>query len=182
MTIQQLNTDRLILRDVTLADVDAYQRHFADYEVIRHLAAAVPWPYPADGAKYFIENVILPAQGHDRWVWAIFLRTNPDEMIGVIDLWREGRPEHRGFWLARTYQGHGYMSEAARAVTDYAFTSLGFEKLIFSNALGNVPSRRVKEKTGARFLKTEPCKFVDPAYTERELWELTKSDWAILRS
>ncbi len=35
----------------------------------------------------------------------------------------------------------------------------------------------MKEKTGARFIDVKPAKFVDPKYTEQEVWELTKSDW-----
>lgn len=60
---------------------------------------------------------------------------------------------------------------------DYTFNQLGFEKLIFSNAVGNHRSRRVKEKTGARFLYTKPKKFVSPGYSEHEVWELTKEEW-----
>jgi RimJ/RimL family protein N-acetyltransferase len=59
-------------------------------------------------------------------------------------------------------------------IVDYGFDQLGFEKLIFSNARRNVASCRIKENTGARFIGIEPAAFVDPQYTERELWELTK--------
>lgn len=69
------------------------------------------------------------------------------------------------------------MTEAVAPVMDYAFNVLGFEKLIFSNALGNIASRKIKEKTGATFLLTQPAKFVDSQYTEQEVWELTKSAW-----
>ena len=58
------------------------------------------------------------------------------------------------------------MTEAVFPITDYAFDVLGFETLFFSNALGNEKSRRVKEKTGARLLRTEPAKFVNPSYAE----------------
>ena len=70
------------------------------------------------------------------------------------------------------------MTEAVAPVMDYAFAELGFEKLVFANAVGNQRSRRVKEKTGARFVRTEPGTFVNPAYTEREIWELTREEWS----
>jgi len=67
---------------------------------------------------------------------------------------------------------------AARApITDYAFDVLGIERLIFSNAVGSLRSRRIKEKLGARWLRSEPARFINPDYTEREIWELTKADW-----
>ncbi|OJY00404.1 MAG: hypothetical protein BGP04_22800 [Rhizobiales bacterium 62-17] len=65
---------------------------------------------------------------------------------------------------------------------DYAFDELGFDELIFSSAAGNERSRRVKEKTGATFIKREPSGFVDPAYMERELFKLTKSEWRAFRA
>jgi RimJ/RimL family protein N-acetyltransferase len=174
--IPDLVTPRLSLRGVTPADIPAIQRQFADYEVIRELTAAVPWPYPADGAANFVRNA-LAEQGVGRWVWGLFLRAAPEALIGVIDLRRDGAGENRGFWLARPFWGQGLMTEAAEAVTGHAFSALGFETLIFTNARGNLRSRRIKEKSGAMLLRTEPAGFVDPAYTEQEVWELTRTAW-----
>jgi RimJ/RimL family protein N-acetyltransferase len=71
----------------------------------------------------------------------------------------------------------GIMTEAVEPVMDYAFDKLGFDVLIFTNARGNIGSRRVKEKTGARLIRVEPNQFVDPKFTEHEVWELRKEDW-----
>lgn len=176
-TTPQFSTERLILKPVTLRDAPSYEKHFVDYEVIRHLSVTVPWPYPQNGIVDFINNYILPNQGKDHWIWGIFLKENPEELIGIVDLWRVGRTENRGFWLARKHWGKGLMTEAVFPVMDYAFGDLGFEKLIFANAVGNKASHKVKEKTGARLVDVRPAKFVDPQYTEHEIWELTKSDW-----
>ncbi|HVK60182.1 MAG TPA: GNAT family N-acetyltransferase [Bdellovibrionales bacterium] len=184
MTIPIFETKRLIMRAPTLEDAPSYLKNFNDWEVIRYLSDAVPWPYPDTGIVDFLENIVFPTQGTDRWLWGLFLKSAPKEMIGGVDLWRmkEGTPENRGFWLARKLWGQGLMPEAVVPVTDFAFNELGFEKLIFSNVLGNVASRRVKEKTGARFTGTAPVRAVDPVFTERELWELTKKDWQHFRS
>lgn len=115
-----------------------------------------------------MNNVILPTQGIDRWMWGIFLKENPSEMIGSVDLWRKGIPENRGFWLGEPFWGKGYMTEAVAPITEYAFTQLGFEELIFSNALGNVKSRRIKEKAGAVLTGLRETSFVDPKLTQAE--------------
>lgn len=173
----KFTTKRLVLKPVTEDDIPSYEKHFVDYEVIRHLASTVPWPYPENGVHDFVMKHILPKQGKDQWVWGIFLRQSPDELIGVVELWRPGRPENRGFWLGKKFWGQGIMSEAVVPINDFAFTELGFEKLIFANAKGNLGSRRIKEKTGATFIRVEPASFVDPIYNEHEIWELTKCDW-----
>ena len=73
------------------------------------------------------------------------------------------------------------MTEAVATNNDYAFQELGFETFIFSNAVGNLKSRRIKEKTGAIFTGTRPMKFVDPSYQEAETWELSRENWIALR-
>lgn len=172
-------TERLLLRHPVEADIPSYQKNFNDYEVIGHLARHVPWPYPEDGVAYYLRDILYPGlTAGDRWFWALALKTEPTEVIGGIELWRQGKPENRGFWLAKRLWGRGLMSEAVAPVTEFAFGELGFEKLVFANAVGNARSRRIKEKQGARLVRVEPAAFVDPRYTEHEVWELAKADWA----
>ena len=170
-------TARLLLRPVTEADIPNWHKHFNDYAIIGEMSAAVPWPFPADGTEKFVRGEVLPNLGHERWTWGLFLKQQPDELVGIIDLWREGCPENRGFWLASPLWGQGLMSEATTPITDYAFAELGFEKLIFNNAKGNERSRRIKEKVGARLIDVIDKKFNNPAYTQAEIWELTKESW-----
>jgi hypothetical protein len=44
------------LRPLALSDVPAIQHHFNNWNIIRHLALIVPWPYPDDGAETFIKR------------------------------------------------------------------------------------------------------------------------------
>jgi RimJ/RimL family protein N-acetyltransferase len=177
MNIPTFETTRLLLRPLCLKDAASYENNFVDYEVIRHLSDSAPWPYPKGGVYTYIEDIILPKQGKDYWAWAIFQKENHNEVIGCIDLWRKGVPEHRGFWLGQKYWGKGYMTEAVDPVMDYSFGSLGFDELCFSNAVGNMRSRRIKEKTGAKLVKVIDTKHVDPLLTQSEIWILTKEEW-----
>jgi len=122
------------------------------------------------------------AQGKDRWAWAIFLKSNPQEAIGCVDIWRNGTLEKRGFRLGRKFWSQGIMTEAVEPELNFAFEKLEFEKLVFTNALGNTKSRRVKEKTGAHLIDVQPAKFVNPSCTMHEIWELTKEEWLAHRA
>lgn len=175
-------TKRLVLREVIEADAPSYEAHFIDYDVISQLTRAVPWPYPEGGILEHIKNEIRSKQGKDKWTWGICLKNRPDELIGTIELLREGKPENRGFWLAKKFWGQGIMTEAVIPIMDYAFDLLNFDKLTFTNAAGNNRSRRIKEKTSARLICLEPADFVNPDYLQREIWELTKQEWNIHRA
>lgn len=177
LTIPKFTTNRLILKGVGKVDAKFIKKYFVDYEVVRFLSHSLPWPYPEEGVDDYIQNIVLPNQGKGRWIWGIFLKESPTEIIGCVDLWIDGKPENRGFWLARKYWNQGIMTEAMYPVIDFAFNDVGFEKLVFANALRNIRSRKVKEKTGCRLIDVTPCRFVDPQFTEQEIWELSREDW-----
>lgn len=184
--LPDFTTKRLLLRPPGGADIPSWQRNFADYEVIRNLQANVPWPYPEDGVKSHLEEQILPRQGKDKWVWVICPIGRPEEVIGSVEIRRTGDDpgleDNRGFWLARDYWGKGLMSEALVPVMNFAFNELGFTAMVLSNAARNRRSARVKKRHGARLVATAPGRFVDPDFTEKEIWEITKEEWMASRA
>ena len=124
MTYPVLETPRLLLPPLSLSDVAGIQEHFAHWEIIQHLSERVPWPYPADGAKQFVTDVCLPAiERGVQLIWAIRLKTQPNETIGLIDYRWEDNDGYgnRGFWLAQHLHGQGYMTEAITALQDYIY-------------------------------------------------------------
>ena len=74
------------------------------------------------------------------------------------------------------------MTEAATRINDHAFYDLDFEILYFGNAVTNIGSHRIKEKTGAILIGTKPFKYVDPNVNESEIWKLTKEAWLKFRN
>lgn len=177
-----LHSERLVLRPVSREDAPAIQKHFARWNIIRYLSTECPWPYPADGALRFIEDTALPEMARGaRLVWVIVPRQGPQEAVGMVDVRLEGeRLSQRGFWLAEAYQGRGYMTEAVTAVQDFLFFEHGLERLRVTNAVENAASRRVKEKTGARYLGRVSCAHHEGG-AESEQWEITREAWTKLR-
>ena len=65
-----------------------------------------------------------------------------------------GQPEVEvGYRLARSAWGKGYATEAARAVRDFAFATLGIKRLIALIDSSNIASIRVAEKIGMHYEK-----------------------------
>src|SRR5438067_11624626 len=82
-----LETDRLILRPVALADAPQVQVLFPRWEIVKYLLNVVPWPYPSDGAEVFFRSVVLPGMARDEyWYWTLRLKTAPEQIIGSVQL------------------------------------------------------------------------------------------------
>ena len=174
-----LQTPRLVLRPLRSKDAPVIQRRFPKWEIVRWLDAGnVPWPYPADGAASYVAHCLEDMAGGRRSHWAIVPKKGTADLVGVISLWPDDGSEtgQRGFWLDPDYQGRGLMTEAADRVTDYAFRKLGWPSLCLTNAPGNAPSRRIKEKQGARLVDLRIARCVDGQVTQM-VWHLAREDW-----
>ena len=174
-----LETKRLILKQPTIEDAPAIQTHFNNWNIIKNLLDTVPWPYPDDGAHTFLKDSILPrvASG-DALLWALRLKEKPNNPIGLIEFRKNpiDRDDNRGFWLAEPYWKQGFMTEAVSRVNDYIFEELNIQRIVICNFEGNEGSRRVKQKTGAKFISI--CeKPHHEGKIKSEIWELTAENW-----
>ena len=171
-----LETPRLLLRPLELADAEQIQRIFPQWEIVRYLAAVVPWPYPPDGAYKFIRDMALPAIARgEAWQWTLRLKTQLAQIIGSIDL-RIKENENRGFWLDPLWRRQGLMSEACEAVTAFWFETLKFPVLRAPKAVANVASRRISEKQRMRLVATEDRDYVSGRFPS-QIWEITAEEW-----
>jgi ribosomal-protein-alanine N-acetyltransferase len=177
--LQTLETERLILRPLELADAEATQRLFPHWEIVKFLNSRVPWPYPEDGALTNTRDTTLPAMERgDEWHWTLCLKTSPEQLIGRICLARG--ENNRGFWLGLPWHGQGLMTEAVIAVTEYWFGVLGFPTLRAPKAVANVASRRISEKMGMRVVEMKESDYVC-GRLPTEVWEITAEAWRAWR-
>jgi ribosomal-protein-alanine N-acetyltransferase len=171
-----LETRRLYLRPLELADAEQVQKLFPHWEIVKYLAKRCPWPYPEDGALNYYRDDALPAiERGDEWHWSLRLKSDPGQLIGCISLHRSENI-NRGFWLGLPWQRQGLMSEAVDAVTDYWFDELGFSALRVPKAVANIASRRISEKKGMRVIAVEESDYVSGRFLT-EVWEITVEEW-----
>jgi ribosomal-protein-alanine N-acetyltransferase len=174
--LRTLETTRLWLCPLELADAEQTQILFPQWDIVRFLAHTVPWPYPPDGALTYYRNIALPAMERgDAWHWTLRLKTSPSQLIGGISLVRS-EEENRGFWLGLPWQRQGLMSEACEVVTDFWFNVLAFSVLRVPKAILNVASRRISEKQGMRVIATVERDYVAGRFPA-EIWEVTTEEW-----
>lgn len=171
-----LETQRLLLRPIELADAPAMQALFPQWEIVRYLDRWVPWPYPEDGARRYLEDFLLPTIAEGRWwSWTIRTRLDPARLIGVIDLF-DWPDDNRGFWIDRAMQRRGYAGQAAEAVTDFWFDVLKRPVLRVPKAAENIASRRISERQGMRLIGSAEKDYVGGRMMS-DIWEITAEEW-----
>jgi [ribosomal protein S5]-alanine N-acetyltransferase len=144
-----LQTERLTLRAYALADVPALVA-LAGAREVAATTLRIPHPYSeADGRDFVTSTLEDQARGTGLHL-AIVL--GESGMLGGVGLRIES--EHRraelGYWIGLPYWGNGYATEAARAIVQYGFETLGLHRIFASHVTHNPASGRILRKIGMR--------------------------------
>jgi ribosomal-protein-alanine N-acetyltransferase len=147
----ELRAGNLLLRPPDERDLDAIVEGCRDPEVPRFIPF-VPIPYTEDDGRAFLADVREAWRTTPERTFAV-VDGDSDEFLGVVTVrLREGGSV--GYWLKREARGRGVMTEAVRAVVDWARREHGIERLVLTAHPENVPSQRVAEKAGFRRVGT----------------------------
>ena len=142
-----LRTERLVLRPFVLEDAPTVQRLAGNRDVAA-TTLNIPHPYEDGQAESWI-GTHGEAWSEKRFL-TLAVTAGADGLVGAVSL--ELEMKHRrgelGYWIGQPFWGHGYATEASRALIRYAFAELGLNK-IGAHYLGSNPaSGRVMEKLG----------------------------------
>jgi RimJ/RimL family protein N-acetyltransferase len=150
-----LTTERLVLRNWTEADEEALYLLSNDREAMAYFADLPSREQIKGMVARHREALAQQRPG----LFAVEARPgNPlaGELIGFVGL---AVPRFEapflpcveiGWRLRRTAWGHGYATEAARAVLEHAFSTLGLAEVLSFTAVANEPSRAVMRRIGMR--------------------------------
>lgn len=176
-------TQRLVLRRFTMADVDNLVRLDADPDVMHFITGGMPT------AQEEIEKEILPAflayyerfEGYGFWA---AIQKPAGQFLG----WFHFRPREGssldeaelGYRLRKSAWGKGYATEGSRALIRKGFTEFGVRRVVAETMAVNLASRRVMEKAGLTLVRSfhqpwpYPIEGDDLGDVE---YALNKADW-----
>ena len=147
----RFETERLTIRSPLPGDGTELQAAVA--ETIEDLRPWMPW---ADRVPTVEEEEGEVRRARARFLtredlWLFLFLKGTHTLVGgsgfhQID-WNVPRLEI-GYWVRRRFQGRGYISEAVRGISSFAFDTLGARRLEFRCDARNVRSRRVAERAG----------------------------------
>ena len=160
-----IETERLVLRLLTMSDLDALAVLYSDPEVRRHFPDGVRTHEETRDELQWIIDVYYARYGYG--LWATVLKET-GAFIGRCGLlpWEiEGKTEVEvAYLLDKTYWRRGLATEAAAAIVDYAFATLPVERLICMVDPENAASRGVAAKVGMTMLWEDYVDEYGPAH------------------
>lgn len=168
--MQIIETERLILRELTDGDYESLYAVLADSDIMRHY----PYTFDEKRVRGWIEKNVERYRVFGFGLWAVTLKTG--EMIGDCGITMQqinGRikPEI-GYHIRKDCQRKGYAHEAASACRDWAFQNTPFNVLHSYMLYDNVGSYSTAASIGMRQIDD---------YTDGEgrkrVYAVTREEW-----
>ena len=157
-----LETERLILRQISGHDSPALAAYLSDPETMLHY----PKPFEPADVDRLIARVAQTYHDYGFGLYAVLLRQS-GELIGdcgfIIQEVNGQMETELGYHFARQHWNQGFATEAAAACRDHAFGVLKLNRLISLIRPVNLQSRRVAEKVGLS-IESEIVKWNLPHY------------------
>lgn len=173
-----LETDRLLLRNLSLDDVEDIFEYASDPEVSRYNSWSVH--KSIEDSKWFLNEVIEEYKNHELASWGI-VHKEALKVIGTCGFanWiPDQRRAEIGYALSRKYWGKGYMPEAVRSVIAFGFRMMKLNRIEGRSIILNPASARVMEKVG---MKSEGVLrqhlFAKGSFHDVKMYSILREEW-----
>lgn len=172
-----IETERLILREITFEDFDAWYEILSDAETMQHY----PAPFDEEKVRSWINWNLDNYQKYGFGLWAIVLKET-GEFIGdcgitLQDIDGDILPEI-GYHINKKYWHRGFAKEAARAVRDWVFETTSYNIIYSYMKYTNVGSYSTAIANGMKKVK----EYLDPKNTISHVYAITKDEWKTIIS
>ena len=147
-TLPEVKTQRLLLRPFRLEDGPEVQRLAGERE-IASTTCSIPHPY-LDGVAELWISTHAAAYIEREGVTLAITQKKTGVLMGAIGFnvnLKNGWAEI-GYWIGKPYWGHGYATEALRALIPWAFATFPLNRLQACHFTRNPASGRVMQKAG----------------------------------
>jgi len=146
---QTIKTRRLILRRFDECDLNSMFSNWASDDKVQS-DYGEPVYSTIEEAKGLLEKYISSYEKCETYRWAVILKDN-GECIGqaayfIVDTHNQFCEIE--YCIGQKYQNQGYITEAVKAIVDFGFQNVHFNRIQVSHRHVNIPSRRVIEKCG----------------------------------
>lgn len=144
-----LTTERLLLRQLSIADAQAVMRLRSNGDVMKYINR--PLTQTVEDAEKWISVILDALQKNEGITWCICLKGAPAQHVGTIGLWRIEKENYRaeiGYMLEPSLHSKGIMYEAIEPVLNYGFGEMKLHSIEGGLDPRNIASSKLLEKAG----------------------------------
>jgi len=173
-------SDTTTLEKIKLTDAEIiFETIDRNRDFLKEWLPFVEFTHGVANTKAFIKSLLEiqgPAQPETFTIW---FKGNFAGLIGFKDPDIINHRTEIGYWLDPKMQGKGIITQAAKALTNYAFEQLGMNRIQIRCGVGNTKSSAIPKRLGYHFESIErEGEFHLDHYIDLEVYSILKKEWA----
>ena len=177
-----IETKRLIIRNPKADDFPDWHRLMSDSQSMYYLQDIMT--HSEQESRENLELAMREAAALDRKMYFLTIEERcSGAYVGqtgytVIDTTPAGKHVHVGYFILPEFRGQGYMTEACKALLEFAFEHDSVYRIETGALVENAASIRVMEKCGMVHEGVlKDYAWHDGKYKDRSLYRLLKAEW-----
>ncbi|MCF8379319.1 MAG: GNAT family N-acetyltransferase [Bacteroidales bacterium] len=167
------------LKQLELSDsADIYNAIDSQREYLGKWLPFVALTKEISDTEKFVESVINAPE--DRFEYVFTIRKN-NKFIGLIAFKETDKLNQKteiGYWLSEKYQKLGIMTKSVEKLCDFAFDTMGMNRIQIKCAVENSPSSNIPKRLGFKFegIEREGELLWGNIFTDLEIYSKLKKD------
>ena len=175
-------TDRLIIRDYVIEDLENHHKLLSDNTVMYYLQDIKT--ENIDGSKDNLIKVLNDKESKERKLYHFVIEDkHSNEFIGgigytLLDNTPYGKLVHMGYFILQNYWNRGYTTEAVKGIIKFAFEENNVYRIHTGCIKDNKYSEKIMQKCG--FIKEADFKeyvFHDGKFKDRVEYRMLRNEW-----
>lgn len=170
-----IETDELILRELTMDDLQALHLILSDQETMQYY----PAPFELNKTRNWINWNIENYSRYGFGLWAVIIKET-GQFIGdcgiTMQMILDNSVPEIGYHIDKRFWNKGYATQASKACLRYAFDVAKFDKVYSYQKYTNIPSRRVAEKMGMTLTQ----EYADDINTKTSVYAINKTEYYLI--
>lgn len=164
-----IETERLILREFKESDAEALCEICNQKYILKWMP---DWEGTVEERRRWIrwvEGLYTKANNEKARIMLAVTLKESNELIGMVGIGNKEEVDNEieiAYFISEEYCNKGYMSEASKAMSQWAFNILDLEYIIAIVEIDNYPSQRIVEKCG--FVKHDIKMILNSGETEEK--------------
>jgi len=178
----QLTTNRLIIRDPLLTDIDDWHRLLSDAETMYYLQDILTHSLEESAQNLNIAVAESQSQNREKYFFTVESKET-GAFIGsvgytVIQITPIGKIVEAGYFILPEYHGKGYLPEALKEVLRFAFENNDVDRINTGCLSENQASERVMQKCGLiKEAEYKSYTWHDGIMKDRVEYRLSRAEW-----
>jgi len=173
-------TKRLSLKPISTDEIDVIYPNVTDPEIAKYMS----WePHEnMQQTRQFVERLESEMKAERTFTWSIYKDNTFCGIISLLAITRQHRSltynrAELAYWLDRSCQGKGIMTEACQRVVEFSFNEMKLHRLTVSHVSQNGESEALINRLNFRYIGEETESFKkNGKWYNHKLYELVNSN------